>query len=433
MFNCQFTGQQLGWLKEAAGKPLTGTQKENDAQLARLRHYFNDPYEQYLELFATASTAKYETDQQPAVRVRNLSEPDRPAEWYEAVWSIQAELESKVISLKYGGPEMQIYYENQDRKQRWLGYPGTPYVGVPQHYFVDIGSKGLKLSNASHFDTALLGALRFNMGLDLRRADKQLDTLTDSELKEREEHAKGNTNYRGMKWEPDSRNDVLGLALALSTESDSPWQASAGLGYQRVSLDILSPRFRTGNIKPGGGKYYSPEYYLIQLRAQGMKNREARPIATEMAKWSKQEIFINGTGVYERWVEDNQKHHYHLKSAHFALQYTPPGTGFTPYAQIGYNERAPTSNEMYIIGPWGPWARFTANPYLKPEKNLSLQIGANYQKKDWLTKNDRLDIGLNYYRTILFTARQYCLTATTERYFLATAACLLPMLLMSIT
>jgi len=87
-----------------------------------------------------------------------------------------------------------------------------------------------------------------------------------------------------------------------------------------------------------------------------------------------------------------------LKSAHFALQYTPPGTGFTPYAQIGYNERAPTSNEMYIIGPWGPWARFTTNPYLKPEKNLSLQIGVNYQTKDWLAKNDQFNIDLGYYR-----------------------------------
>jgi len=208
MFNCQFDAQQIGWLREAAGKPLTGTQKENDAQLARLRYFFNDSYEQYLELFATASAAKYETDQQPAVRARNLSEPDRPAEWYETAWSIQAELESKVISLKYGGnfsdwlnPEMQIYYENQDRKQRWIGYQGSYAMGSDQHYFVDIGSKGLKLSNASHFDTSMVGALRLDMGLDLRRADKRIDALTDNELKVRDEHAKGNTSYWGPKWE----------------------------------------------------------------------------------------------------------------------------------------------------------------------------------------------------------------------------------------
>jgi len=125
---------------------------------------------------------------------------------------------------------------------------------------------------------------------------------------------------------------------------------------------------------------------------------EALSVAEEMSKLSKEEIFIDGIGGHERRVKDNQKHHYHLKSAHLALQYTPPGTGFTPYTQIGYNERAPTSNEMYIIGPWGPWARFTTNPYLKPEKNLSFQIGANYQAKNWLARNDQFNIGFNYYR-----------------------------------
>jgi len=321
MSNCQFNAQQIGWLREAADKPVAGAQKENDAQLARLRHYFNDPYEQYLELFATSTAAKYETDQQPFIEVHNISAPETPARWGETVWSINAELESKVISLKYGGnfsdwlnPEMQIYYENQDRKQRWLGYMGTPWVGVPQHYFVDIGSKGLKLSNASHFDAAWLGPLRFNMGLDLRRADKRLDTLTDSELKTREEHAKGNTNYRGMKWEPDSRNDVLGLELALSTEGETPWQASAGLGYQRVSLNILNPTLVSGNIKPGGGKYYGPRYYRRILRAQGVRDPELTRRSAEMSEWSKQEIFIDGSGARERRVEDNQKHHYHLVS-----------------------------------------------------------------------------------------------------------------------
>lgn len=405
MANRQLTEQQLGWLKQAADEPLKGTQKKTDAQMLRLRHFFNDDYDQRLELFATANSAKYETDQQPSISVAGVNEQgEGKARWHDYPWSIGAELESQVISLKYAGnfsqwlnPEIQLYHESQERKQRWIGYPGSSSVGEALHYFVDIGSTGLKLSNASHFDAGLLGPLRLDAGIELRRADKDVDSLSDGEYWEQRQHSRGYTDYRAPKWDTDARTDTYGFALALSTEGDGPWQASAGVGYQRVKLDALNPVFTVGNIKQGG-TLRNYQYWNRKYRLEGYSRDEASPMATEKAAESSREILKDPSKnmVSELLQEGKQEHTYSLKSGHFSLQYSPPDTGLSTYASVSYNERAPSSNEMYMSGAWLR-THFNANPYLKPEENLSFQIGANYQSNDWLVDNDQLSVGLNYY------------------------------------
>lgn len=123
--------------------------------MLRVRHYFNDDYDQSLELFATASHAKFQTDQEPSVW---LPLDGSDAYWNGRPWHIGSELDNRVISLKYQGyfsglinPQVQVYRESQDRKQRWKGIPGTEAVGQDLHYFIDNNSTGIKLSNASHF------------------------------------------------------------------------------------------------------------------------------------------------------------------------------------------------------------------------------------------------------------------------------------------
>lgn len=412
MRNCQFNPEQLKWLKESAKKPLKGTQKENDAQMLRLRHYLNDEYDQHLELFATTSRAKYETDQQPSIFIPLITEPGSDARWRDTPWSVKAELENTVVSLKYGAsfskllnPTVQLYHENQERDQRWTGYPGTYSMGEALHYFVDIGSTGLKLDNSSNFFTNLLGPLRLDTGLDLRRSDKRVDSLSDAEFYEKYMHSIGNTHYKADRWDPDSHTDIFGFSLALNTEGNGPWQASAGVGYQHVSPDVLNPRYSTGNIRQGGtlyGKSYYYNQYYQEYLAQGIPRREARAMAQSAAlvasESAQKEFFFDPSSGDERLYDDGKKkHEYDLKSAHFALQYMRPGSGLTTYGKIGYSERAPTSNEMYMGGPWLKTG-FTANPYLNPEKNLSFQIGANYETKNWLERNDQLFVGFNYYR-----------------------------------
>ncbi len=405
MNNRQFTEQQLDWLKQAADEELKGTQRKTDAQLLRLRHFFNDDYDQRLELFATANSAKYETDQQPSITLAGVNaEGEGKARWADTPWSIGAELESQVISLKYAGnfsqwlnPEVQLYHESQDRKQRWIGYPGTSSVGEALHYFVDIGSTGLKLSNASHFDAGLFGPLRLDAGVELRRADKDVDSLSDGEYWEKRQHELGYLDYRAPKWDTDARTDTYGFALALSTEGDGPWQASGGIGYQRVKLDALNPVYTTGNIKQGG-TLLTYGQLNAKYRREGYSREEAALMATEQAAESARELLKDPVKSLqeENLREGKHKHTYNLKSAHFALQYSVPDTGLSTFASVSYNERAPSSNEMYMSGPWLR-TQFTANPHLKPEKNLSFQVGANYQKNDWLVRNDQISVGLSYY------------------------------------
>ncbi|EDT3379616.1 hypothetical protein CW959_001648 [Salmonella enterica subsp. enterica serovar Mbandaka] len=403
MNNCQMNEQQLGWLKQAAKEPLKGTEKENDAQMLRVRHYFNDAYDQKLELFATAATAKYTTDLEPSLLVPVLTQPGADARWEGYKWGIGSELKNQVASLKYSGhfsdwlnPEIQFYHESQDRKQRWQGYPGTISQGEALHYFVDVASTGVKLNNASHFMTDLTGPLRFDVGLDMRRAKKRVDSLADAEWYEQYMHSLGSTNYKAETWDPDSDTNAMGLALSLSTEGSGPWQASGGIGYQRVKLDVKDTYYSAGNVKQAG-TMYGASYWRPIFRAQGYSTATAQRMALAAAaeELAKFQFDTNGQfGTYTK--QDSPKHDFDLKSANFSLQYTHPGTGLTTYGIIGYNERAPTSNEMYMSGSWHKTG-FMANPDLEPEKNLSLQLGMNYEQKNWLAASDRLNVGVNFY------------------------------------
>jgi heme acquisition protein HasR len=415
--NCAFNKKQAQWLKEAAQKPLLGTQKQNESQMLRLRHYLNDAYDQRLELFATSSRASYETDQQPAVWVPLATNPNDPndkyytegeAHWHDYPWSVRAELESRVIGLKYSGafsqwinPEVQIYHEDQDRKQRWIGATDGKSANQPLHYFADVASSGLKLSNASHFETALTGALRLDVGLELRRADKKVDSLTEGQYWAWWMIESGvSDDAKPMIFDPDSRAKTAGFSLALSTEGNGPWQASAGVGIQRHRLDVLNPTFEAGNVKQAGTlygvSYYFNQYYTVQkIRPRALAEQMAREAGTE----ANAEYLIDPSGgvTTVRRIEGKQKHQWDLKSANFALQYTPPSSGLTTYGSVGYSERAPTSNEMYM---WGDLYKgyFNANPDLKPEKNLSFQLGVNYQRANWLMSSDAINVGIGFYR-----------------------------------
>jgi len=398
--NCQFSGEQVNWLKQAAaGSPLTGTEKKTDSQMLRLRHYFNDDYDQSLELFATTSHAQFQTDQQPQVRVPVSGED---AYWGKDGWHVRAELDNQVIGLKYKAafsgwinPEVQLYQEKQERGQRWKGIPASYAMGEDLHYDVDNHSTGFKLSNASHFDAPVIGSLRLDAGLELRRAKKEVDSLTEEEWYQQHLASLG-MPYTKMVWDPDSRNDTMGLALALSTEGKGPWQASAGIGWQRVSMDVYSPMFQSGNVAKAG-TIPSRNYFRDIYMAQGYSRAEAVALAQADVARIAQEFQIEVGGGANRWISDDQKHRYNLKSANFALQYTAPGSGLTTYGSIGYSERAPTSNEMYTSGAWMRQT-FFANPDLEPEKNLSFQLGVNYQHTGWWMPRDALDVGLGFYR-----------------------------------
>lgn len=407
--NCQLTPSKLDALQQAAKSgELKGTQRTADAQMLRVRHFFGDAYNQSLELFATANHAKYETDQQPIVFMQT---PDgRPvmpgtgngAVWGGQPWSVGAELDSQVVSLKYKGefsslinPSVQLFHENQDKKQRWIGQGGTVAAGEPMHYFVDNKSFGLKLANASHFDAGKFGPLRLDMGVEIARRNKKVDSLGEDEWYGWWLEQKTGTKYIGQKWDPDSRNKTAGLALALSTEGDGPWQASGGVGWQRVTMDIYDVRYQVGNVLKAGTQY-GQMYFFEKLLGEGVPFLDAISQSAELE--AQQAAEFGGQGGGNRWTDmHDERKRFNLKQAHFSLQYTPPGTGLTTYASAGYSERAPTSNEMYLSGAWMKQG-FNPNPDLQPEKNISINLGVNYQRKAWLTPKDNLNVGFGFYR-----------------------------------
>lgn len=405
--NCQLSPERLNQLKQAAKSgALTGTERKAESQMLRLRHYFNDELNQSLELFATASKSSYETDQEPNIWLPSLSGASE-AIWGERPWSIGTEMKNQVVSLKYKAaisdffnPEIMVYHEKQKRDQRWKGIPGTGAVGQDMHYFVDNSSNGLKLNNVSHFRTSLVGPLRLDSAFEFRRTHKDVDSFSEADWLEEDKKNRGLPYTLAQEWDPSSKNKSSGFVLNLSTEGDGPLQASAGIGWQRVRMDVNSPRFRTGNISSEG---IIPNWQILRdlYRSQGYSSAEARRMAKAETTRIANELKIDPDGVgvtaYNRLNSDNKKHNFYLKQANFSLQYTKPGSGLTTYGSIGYSERAPTSNEMYTSGPWLRQL-FVANPDLKKEKNLSLQLGVNYRKADWLTASDEFNAGLGYYR-----------------------------------
>lgn len=402
--NCQLTPEKLQYLKQATKSgALTGTEKQADSQMLRLRHFFNDANDQSLELFATTSHAKYQTDQQPQVW---MPANGGDAYWGKNMWHIGTELDNQVINLKYKGafsnlinPEIQLYHEKQERKWNWLGVPGSSAPGESLHYDIDINSTGLKLSNASHFDTASIGPLRLDIGVELRRAKKEVDSMTEDQWHQNELKKQGKP-YTVLVWDPASRNDTTALALALSTEGDGPWQASAGIGWQRVEMDVYNPLLVLGNLAKAGS-YPNRTWWINFYRSpEGGSYPTATAVAMATAKAAEldKEFSVDPSlgAAAKRYLYDDRKHRYDLKSANLALQYTRPGTGLTTYGSVGYGERAPTSNEMYIYGVWHRQG-LGSNPDLEPEKNLSLQLGVKYQQAGWLSPKDTLDAGLGFY------------------------------------
>lgn len=400
--NCQLSPERLNQLKQAAKSgALTGTEKKSDSQMLRLRHYLNDEYNQSLEFFATSSRARYQTDQEPNISLPSLS-GESEAIWGERPWSIGTEMKNQVVSLKYKSsfsetinPEVQIYHERQKRDQRWIGIPGSYAVGEDLHYFVDSKSNGLKISNASHISIPLLGPLRMDAGLEFRRAKKDVDNFSEEDYLKQLRASQG-IDYTAQEWDVNSRNTTQGITLNLRTENDGAWQANAGIGWQRVKMDVLSPSFITGNISKEGS-HQNARALTAFYRSQGYSFAEARRMAKTASAELLKNFKIDPNSGYNRFIFDDQEHRFNLKSANFGLQYTTAGTGLTSYASLGYSERAPTSNEIYTSGAWNRQL-FVANPDLKPEKNTSLQVGINYQRAALITSSDELSFGLGYYR-----------------------------------
>ena len=291
--------------------------------------------------------------------------------------------------------------------------------------------------------------MRLDAGVELRRADKKVDSMTENQYHVWYLHGVGYADAKPMTFDPDSRSHTKGLSLALSTENKGPWQASVGVGVQRHKLEVLNPTFESGNVRQAGTKYprnyyeniarannydsYIANYTSIMCPNGDPANTQTRPdrdnwnnceMRTDSRSYSMNYIIeaaqariaedatalstagntndtdklhFNGTQSLGRIVQDKQEHEWTLKSGNFALQYTPPGTGLSIYAQGGYSERAPTSNEMYMYGQMYK-GYFNANPDLEPEKNLSFQLGLNYRRENWLTYRDRFDLGINLYR-----------------------------------
>jgi len=403
MANCHLVPDKLNALKHAIKSgAFPRTERKTDSQLLRVRHYFDDSFNQRLELFVSASHAELDTDQNPDIR---MPDGDSKQAYWGDTWAVGAELDSRVLSLKYTAnvsefinPDILLYRERQEKKHRWKGIPASLAYGEDLHYFVDIQSTGIRLANASHFTVPLLGGFRLDTAFEFRRSDKDVDSLDEDKWYQLERARQGRP-YTAMEWDPNARTNTHGIALNLSTESQSPWQASIGAGWQRVKLDIYSPAFQSGNVAQAG-RSLSWNALYPKYRSQGYSNREARALAQAEASELRLPFFIDaekGNLSYMRFIHDNQRHHFDLKSASFALQYNRPGTGFTSYASIGYSERAPSSNEMYVSGAWMR-QMFVANPFLEPEKNLSLQLGVNYKKSAWLSSQDEVGVELSYYR-----------------------------------
>jgi len=403
MSNCQFTPEELRIFKQAAKSGvLPGTEKKTDSQMLRVRHLFNDDFDQKLEFFASASHAKFQTDQNP-----KIMEPTdgSDAYWGKDPWLVRANFDNRVYSLKYTAnmtglinPEVQVYREQQDRKQRWIGLRGSIAPGEDMHYFIDAHSTGIKLANASHFSAPLMGALRLDTTFELHRADKEVDILGEEDYTKRDRERRG-LLYHRLTWDTDGRTTSHGIALNLSTENESPWQVSLGAGWQHVKLDIYDPVYKSGNVARAG-RYPSASKLYQEYRSQGYSNADARALAQAKVRESSLPFFIDaekGNLGYMRYIYDDQKHHYNLKSANVSVQYTRPGTGFASYAKIGYSERPPSNTEMYASGVWMR-QDFAVNPSLNPEENISLQLGVNYRKSALLTSADEFGVELNYYR-----------------------------------
>jgi heme acquisition protein HasR len=406
---CQLSRQQLSYLKQAAKSgALEGTEKRSASTILRLGYDFGGEHDQRLDLFAVNSRARYRTEQAPTISIPGAWDGGQvgdDAYWKDDLWDVRTVLKSTVASLGYSGafsdrlnPSARIYYEEQQRNQNWTGMQGSYAFGAPLHYHAKNASFGLKLDNAAYLAAPVLGRVRLDAGIEVRRRDKTVDSLTEQEYL-RDYQASLGYIYESPKWDPDSRNDTFGAALALSTDGDGPFKASLGAGWQRVKMTVESPTYLTGNQAKAGVDDRPTK--LTELRAYyrslGYSSSVARQMAiADLVGYSDQFKIDTSRGT-TRYVYDDAHHRFDLKSANLLLQYTPEGSGFSGRAQVSYNARAPTSNEMYVAGVWN-FVTFTANPDLKPEKNTSLQLGADYARAGLWSPEDRLKVGLLLYR-----------------------------------
>ncbi len=406
--NCQLTAQNLKELKQAAkSSALEGTKKRTYSGTLRLRYDFGDDHNQKLDLFAVTSGARYFTEQAPRIMVpTNDDGSNGTAYWGDDPWAVRTRMSNTVASLKYGGefsqifnPTVQLYYENQRRKQNWLGTPGSMAMNQPLHYDVKNKSFGIKLDNTAHFSTGFTGPMRFDIGVDVRRMDKTVDSLSEQEYY-RDYLAGFGIVYSVPKWDPDSRNDTIGAAFSLSTEGSGPLQITAGAGWQHIRMSVYDPRYMTGNQAKAGIDDFPIKYAELTAYYRSLGNTVAvarRMAVADLAGYSDQFKINPNEGGGSLYTSGDARHNFNLKSANFSARYTPEGTGLAFHGQVNYNERAPTSNEMYMAGVYN-FLIFTGNPDLKPERNLSLQLGVDYTQSGLFTGSDRLNASMLFYR-----------------------------------
>ncbi|PNU02150.1 TonB-dependent receptor plug domain-containing protein [Novosphingobium guangzhouense] len=407
--NCQLSVEQAKYLKQAAkSSALEGTRKRTYSGELRLRYDFGDDHDQKIDLFAVHSGARYYTEQAPVVLVPGEWDGGTvgdPAYWRDDPWSVRTRMKNTIASLKYSGafsdwlnPQAQVYYEDQNRRQNWLALPGSISANKPLHYDVTNRSYGLRLDNSAHFTMPFAGPMRMDFGVDLRRMDKTVDSLSEQEYYAQYMASFG-IDYPIPKWDPESRNDTFAAALSFSTEGSGPFQANAGVGWQHVRMSVYEPRYVTGNHAKAGVNDYSAK--LIELRTYyrslGYSTSVARQMASADLEGYADQFYIIPNSGNSFYTSGNEHHRFNLKSAHLAVQYTPQGSGLTGYAKLNYAERAPTSNEMYMAGVYN-MTTFTANPDLRPEANLSLQLGVDYTKSGLFAASDRLKLGVLFYR-----------------------------------
>ncbi|MFT4252985.1 MAG: TonB-dependent receptor [Caulobacter sp.] len=431
--SCRLSSQQLTYLKQAADSgALDGTEKRTYSAILRLGYDFGDAANQRLDLFAVTSGARYRTEQAPSVRLPGAwdgGQTGDPAYWGDDPWDVGTDLKSTVVSLQYGAafselfnPKVRAYFERQKRDQDWVGLSGSYAYGVPLYYDVENKSFGLKLDNASHFTTRFTGPLRLDVGLEARRMDKSVQSLTEWEYLKVYQATLGN-DITVPKWDPDARTDTISAAVSLSTEGSGPLQVTAGFGWQHVDLTVYDPVYQTGNHQGVGTNDYVTQLATLRAyyRSLGYSSSVARTMAiADLDGYTDQWYIEPGQGV-ARYVTGDRKHDFDLKSGHFSLEYRPEGTGLTGRAQVSYNERAPTSNEMYSSGVWN-LVMFVTNPDLKPEKNLSVQVGADYARSGLFGAEDRLKIGAIFYRNMIDNYIGYGPIASRDSYLVYQSA-----------
>lgn len=409
-----------GMQSAAPNSVYPGTFRETEGYLLKAKYLFNDEYNQSLALFATKTEAHSQSDVTVDLRIPTIT--GGSAYFLSPSYYVDNLTQAQVYSLKYNAnfsnlinPNFTVFHQRMKRTQLWPNEGFYIPVEDLKNYssYMDTKSTGINLGNSSHFNTAWLGALTLNTALQYKH-----DKHVPKDFTQNEAMVYGTILQTGSylgKWNPDSKTDSLAFSFDLNNhESDSPWKWNIGAGIQNVKTQVIDAVIETGNIAKEGTVYsylaFQPEHITASSSAvrRNWRNGIIDPSDTlalaAYQAWQnhlvEDEIRYDSSTAYGNYIflsGQNPKHTWNLKAGNLSLQYTFPDTGLSFYGQAAYGERAPTSTEMYMYGNYYK-SHIIQSRFLKPESNLSLQLGLNYIKEGLFTDEDSFDLNAHLYQ-----------------------------------